>query len=184
MNPESFINAAAIYIAAAHPDSYVDCNSVELGEQLHEFASELCEGWNNGDGEKGQSDKNVSLSQSDKPHFIERDGRRGVFIPIINKAFFFDEIKPDMKWDEAMEYCKSIGKSMPTLKECYIWQYFKEELEALFKDAGREYPSRLWSCSQYSASNAWLVGDYGNVNYFNKYYGFTVVPLADLNTNN
>ena len=184
MNPESFINAAAIYIAAAHPDSYVDCNSVELGEQLHEFACELCEGWNKGDGEKGQSDKNVSLSQSDKPHFIERDGRRGVFIPIINKAFFFDEIKPDMKWDEAMKYCNSIGKSMPTLKECYIWKYFKEELEALFKDAGREYPSPLWSCSQYSASYAWYVGYAGLVNAYLKYLGFTVVPLADLNTNN
>lgn len=183
MNPESFINAAAAYIAAAHPDSYTDCNPVELGEQLRVFASDLCEGWNK-DSEKGQSDKNVPLSQSDKPHFIECDCRRGVFIPIVNKAFFFDEIKPEMNWDEAMKYCKGIGKSMPTLKECYIWQYFKEELEALFKEAGCEYPSPLWSCSQYSANAAWLVGGTGRVDSYYKYSGFSVVPLADLNTNN
>ena len=38
----------------------------------------------------------------------------------------------------------------------------------------------LWSCSQYSSINAWLVGYYGLVYDDKKYNGFTVVPLADL----
>ena len=38
----------------------------------------------------------------------------------------------------------------------------------------------LWSCSQYSANNAWNVNNNGNVNNNNKYNGLTVVPLAEL----
>lgn len=40
----------------------------------------------------------------------------------------------------------------------------------------------LWSCSQYSANNAWNVNNNGNVNNNNKYNGLTVVPLAELNS--
>ena len=38
----------------------------------------------------------------------------------------------------------------------------------------------LWSSSQYSSDLAWYVNYEGFSRYYYKYYGFSVVPLADL----
>jgi len=111
---------------------------------------------------------------------IKQDGEVvGVNIPIINKSLIFADIPAElMCWDDAMAYAKNKGKALPTLKECYVIQFFRDEI-AEYMPAFAELT--LWSCSQYSAGYAWNVGTNGGVYGLTKYYGLTVVPLADLN---
>jgi len=110
---------------------------------------------------------------------IEQDGEVvGVNIPIINKGLIFADIPAKrMSWDDAMAYAKNKGKALPTLKECYVIQFFRDEIAEYMPAFA--YLS-LWSCSQYSAYNAWGVNNVGFVDYYNKYYRLAVVPLADL----
>jgi len=110
---------------------------------------------------------------------IEQDGEVvGVNIPIINKGLIFADIPAKrMSWDDAMAYAKNKGKALPTLKECYVIQFFRDEI-AEYMPAFADLS--LWSCSQYSADYAWNVYASGLVDYTNKYNGLTVVPLADL----
>jgi len=110
---------------------------------------------------------------------IEQGGEVvGVNIPVINKSLIFSDIPAKgMKWDDAMAYAENKGKALPTLKECYIIQFFRDEIAQYmptFADI------TLWSSSQYSASYAWLVSYNGFTNAYPKYYGFSVVPLSDL----
>lgn len=108
---------------------------------------------------------------------IEDDRMVGVKIPIINKAIYFADIKENRNWGDAVEYAKSLGKKIPTYRELCILAYFREEIEEIcpkFKDA-----KYIWG-EQYSADIAWYLANYGSLDTFNKYYDFTVVPLADL----
>lgn len=111
---------------------------------------------------------------------IEQDGEVvGVNIPIINKSLIFADIPAErMCWDDAMANAENKGKALPTLKECHVIQFFRDEI-AEYIPAFAELS--LWSCSQSSAYYAWGVINNGNVYYYYKYSGFTVVPLADLN---
>jgi len=51
-----------------------------------------------------------------------------------------------LTWNEAMEYCKSLGGELPTLGELqYLYDNYKEEIQ----------PTHYWSSSQASATNSW-----------------------------
>ena len=110
---------------------------------------------------------------------IEQGGEVvGVNIPVINKSLIFADIPANrMSWDDAMAYAENKGKVLPTLKECYVIQFFRDEI-AEYMPAFANLS--LWSSSQYSANYAWSVGYYGLTYYYYKYYGLTVVPLSDL----
>jgi len=110
---------------------------------------------------------------------IEQGGEVvGVNIPVINKSLIFADIPANrMNWDDAMAYAENKGKALPTLKECLVIQFFRDEI-AEYMPAFANLS--LWSSSQYSAGYAWLVNYGGLTGAGNKYDGFTVVPLSDL----
>jgi hypothetical protein len=87
---------------------------------------------------------------------IEQGGEVvGVNIPVINKSLIFSDIPAKgMKWDDAMAYAEKKGKALPTLKECYVIQFFRDEI-AQYMPAFANLS--LWSSSQYSADYAWFV---------------------------
>jgi len=102
----------------------------------------------------------------------------GVIIPVINKTLIFADVPAEeMKWDEAMAYAEGIGKALPTKQELYIIAYYRDEIAEYWP---RINDIALWSASQYSSYHAWCLNYYGILYYRFKYYGFTVVPLADL----
>ena len=102
--------------------------------------------------------------------------------------FIANHSKSDSSADYAAGYCYNYtpGNSVPGLeKHKWFLGTIKDmgEVRALthtLRSALAWGSGLLWSCSQYSAYRAWSVGDGGNVDPNDKYYGLPVVPLADL----
>lgn len=125
-------------------------------------------------------------NQKIAPWAIENaDGKViGVGVPIINKAFYFDQC-PDkeMDWNDAMAYAKKHGRKLPTQKELMLCYFFKDEINAIAEASG--HPDFLsgwvWSSTEYGTGSAWGVYFYsGHVTGYSKYNSFVVRPVAAL----
>ena len=127
-------------------------------------------------------------SQKVEPWAIKnKDGKViGVGVPIINKAFYFDQCpKEEMNWDDAMKYAKKLGRKLPTKKELVLCWFFKDEINAIAEAAGHPdfLSGYIWSSTEYNTLSAWYVGfGSGLVDGYNtKYYATYVVrPVADI----
>ncbi|MBQ9310759.1 MAG: DUF1566 domain-containing protein [Bacteroidales bacterium] len=118
------------------------------------------------------------------PKLVEDESGNGIgiYIPVINKTIYFRDCpEKRMSWRDAMAYAESIGRSLPSLRECYILMYFKDEINAIAKKAG--YPDFLsgpaWSSTEYNGGYAWGMNfASGGVGISYKYNAFTVRPVA------
>lgn len=122
------------------------------------------------------------------PWAVEKDGKViGVAVPIINKVFYFDDVpenNKEMNWDDAMAHAKKLGRTLPSKRELHLCYFFKDEINAIAEAAGHpDFLSEwIWSSTEYSTLNAWLV--YFNTGYVyvtSKYNTSSVVrPVADI----
>ena len=125
-------------------------------------------------------------SQKIEPWAIKnKDGKViGVGVPIINKAFYFDQCPDEeMNWDDAMKYAKKHGRKLPTKKELVLCWFFKDEINAIAAEAGHPdfLSGYIWSSTEYLTGNAWFVNflSGGVYNYY-KYSSIVVRPVADI----
>ena len=116
----------------------------------------------------------------------DKDGKIvGVGVPIINKAFYFDQ-SPDeeMTWDDAMAYAKKFGRKLLKKEELMLCYYFKDAINAIAAEAGHPdfLSGWIWSSTEYNTTYAWFV-------YFNSGYVFSIIkcntnfvvrPVADI----
>lgn len=140
------------------------------------------------------AEKRVQIDEVAKPLAVapwpvkDSDGKViGVGVPIINKVFYFDDIPEDdkeMTWDDAMAFAKERGRELLPKRELMFCFFFKDEINAIAEEAG--YPDFLhgwiWSSTEGSTNNAWIVHFHSGYVYLNiKYYTNTVVrPVAAL----
>ena len=98
--------------------------------------------------------------------------------PLILSKQISIEIHPEekeMTWDEAVAYCKSLGKGwrLPTIQE--LWHiYENENLRKEFNAA------HYWSSSEVNANLAWYFYFLGVAYYGNKYYTNYVRAVRDI----
>lgn len=111
----------------------------------------------------------------------------GVGVPIINKVFYFDDVPEDdheMNWDDAMAFAKVHGRTLPSKRDLHLCYFFKDEINAIAEEAG--YPDFLhgwiWSSTEHSTLNAWLVNFNSGYVHGNSKYTTTIVvrPVAAL----
>ena len=129
-------------------------------------------------------------AQKTEPWAIENAAGKvvGVGVPIINKAFYFDDVPEDdkeMNWDDAMAFAKERGRELPTKRELMLCYFFKDEINAIAEAAGHPgfLSGWIWSSTEYNTTNAWNVGfNSGYVTYTGKYFtAYLVVrPVAAL----
>ena len=98
------------------------------------------------------------------------EGRKAVFIPIINKYLDAKHSEKEMTWDEAMAYAKKAGKELPSKHEMFAILFFKDEINAILEEHGGDLLTEwAWASTEGSAYLAWTVGfNSGYVTYAGK----------------
>ena len=79
-------------------------------------------------------------------------GKRGKYALYLSPK----ETEKELDWDDAMDYCKSLGGELPTLDELeYLYDNYKKEF----------HPTNYWSSSQDSATHSWRMHFYNGTKY-------------------
>ena len=95
---------------------------------------------------------------------------------IVEEKFHFElypeDAPQEMTWEEAVEYCKSLGDNwrLPTIEECFLIYNNKLIDNNIY-----------WSSTEFGSKFAWyFFFSYGYANYGNKNYTYYVRAVRDI----
>lgn len=74
----------------------------------------------------------------------------------------------EMKWQEAIDYCKERQRDLLTKRQYLIVAIFHDEINELLESLGGDKLGYEWSVSEYDYGNAWFY--YGNAGTLDRYY--------------
>ena len=83
----------------------------------------------------------------------------------------------EMKWQEAIDYCKERQRDLLTKRQYLIVAIFHDEINKMLEDLGGDKLGYEWSVSEYDNCTAWsYFGINGTLNDYGKCYSFQVRP--------
>lgn len=83
----------------------------------------------------------------------------------------------EMKWKEAIDYCKERQRDLLTKRQYLIVAIFHDEINKMLESLGGDKLGYEWSVSEYNDSYAWFYyGRNGTLDFNGKYYSFQVRP--------
>lgn len=83
----------------------------------------------------------------------------------------------EMKWQEAIDYCKEHQRDLLTKRQYLIVAIFHDEINELLESLGGDKLGYEWSVSEYYNYTAWCyVGNSGTLNFYYKCSSYQVRP--------
>lgn len=83
----------------------------------------------------------------------------------------------EMKWQEAIDYCKERQRDLLTKRQYLIVAIFHDEINKMLDDLGGDKLGYEWSVSEYNDYCAWFYnGNYGALSDYYKYSSLQVRP--------
>lgn len=83
----------------------------------------------------------------------------------------------EMKWQEAIDYCKERQRDLLTKRQYLIVAIFHDEINNMLESLGGDKLGYVWSVSEYNDNYAWCYnGSYGTLNRDYKYASSQVRP--------
>ncbi len=104
----------------------------------------------------------------------------GVFIPALGIILDINPLSESAEWDDAIQMAKDAGKRLPTIDELRYIYCYKDAINAIIEEhGGTPLASYHWSCTESSASYAWVVlFSSGSTGARGKYISFVVRAVA------
>lgn len=83
----------------------------------------------------------------------------------------------EMKWQEAIDYCKERQRDLLTKRQYLIVAIFHDEINKMLESLGGDKLGYEWSVSEYNNNSAWYyIGYSGTLLYNYKYFSYQVRP--------
>lgn len=83
----------------------------------------------------------------------------------------------EMKWQDAIDYCKERQRDLLTKRQYLIVAIFHDEINKMLESLGGDKLGYEWSVSEYDYYGAWCYYGYnGTLRYNSKYFSFQVRP--------
>ena len=121
--------------------------------------------------------------------YIDKKGKKWVRINVYKYDFllaiedFVDESKTEFTYQEALNATKKYGWTTPSKEEWDLVDAYRDEVDAIVKEAGGKVLGARWywsrTVAQSYSNGAWLYyGNGGKLYYTGKYHTFSVRALA------
>lgn len=112
---------------------------------------------------------------------MTKDGSQYIRVRALDEDFLLGiklaENGKEMKWQEAIDYCKERQRDLLTKRQYLIVAIFHDEINNMLENLGGDKLGYEWSVSEYYNYNAWCYnGYYGTLHARSKYGGSQVRP--------
>lgn len=125
--------------------------------------------------------KDIEQTVNDVFSIVEKDGEKFIRIKALGEDFCLGlklaEDGKEMKWQEAVDYCKERQRDLLTKRQYLIVAIFHDEINKMLESLGGDKLGYEWSVSEYNYYYAWFYyGYYGTLNNCSKYSSYQVRP--------
>lgn len=121
--------------------------------------------------------KDIEQNVNDVFSIVEKDGEKFIRIKDLGEDFCLGlklaEDGKEMKWQEAIDYCKERQRDLLTKRQYLIIAIFHDEINKMLENLGGDKLGYEWSVSEYYSNISWYYdGYYGTLDY--NYKGNTI----------
>lgn len=125
--------------------------------------------------------KDIEQTVNDVFSIVEKDREKFIRIKALGEDFCLGiklaEDGKEMKWQEAIDYCKERKRDMLTKRQYLIVAIFHDEINKMLESLGGDKLGYEWSVSEYNNLYAWYyLGYTGTLDFDDKYGAFQVRP--------
>lgn len=103
--------------------------------------------------------KDIEKTVNDTLSVVEKDGEKFIRITALGEDFCLGlklaEDGKEMKWQEAIDYCKERQRDLLTKRQYLIVAIFHDEINKMLESLGGDKLGYEWSVSEYSHGLAW-----------------------------
>lgn len=125
--------------------------------------------------------KDIEQTVNDVFSIVEKGGEKFIRIKALGEDFCLGlklaEGGKEMKWQEAIDYCKERQRDLLTKRQYLIVAIFHDEINNMLENLGGDKLGYEWSVSECSNYSAWCYYGYdGTLNNLFKYTSYQVRP--------